>query len=435
LTILKKMLFSIETKFILIVIIAVSVGTATIIENDHGPDAARALVYNARWFEILLFLLMINLIGNIVRYRLWRKEKWFSFLFHISFLIILLGAEVTHYVGYEGTLHFREGDTSHTFLSGRTYLKISVRNGDESFIRVKPLRLTAVTRNRFTETVDTGDEQVFIRYAGFIPEAEKTLIEDPTGIPMLHLSLADGRHSRDIILKPGEKKEFHDIQIAFQSFPDPDKKNVRVRLKDGRVTLIASERIRVTSMRQRATSDLQPQKEIEFAPMMVYRIGSVQMVLKAYYPRARIQAAESSSENGMPNNPDALIVDVAAGGKLQHVSLFGKKGIPGESVTIQSGSKIIEMAYGSRRIPLPFGIKLMDFQVDRYPGSDNPSSYASLVTILDPEKGIEKKYRIYMNHILNYGGYRFFQSYYDPDEKGSIDGIDAVFREVGDAVD
>lgn len=29
-------------------------------------------------------------------------------------------------------------------------------------------------------------------------------------------------------------------------------------------------------------------------------------------------------------------------------------------------------------------------------------------------------YRIYMNHPLNYGGYKFFQMSYDPDEKGTV---------------
>ena len=29
-------------------------------------------------------------------------------------------------------------------------------------------------------------------------------------------------------------------------------------------------------------------------------------------------------------------------------------------------------------------------------------------------------YDIYMNHILNHSGYRFFQASFDPDEKGTI---------------
>ncbi len=50
----------------------------------------------------------------------------------------------------------------------------------------------------------------------------------------------------------------------------------------------------------------------------------------------------------------------------------------------------------------------------------SPSSFASEVTVLDPSKNMEKPYRIFMNNILNYGGFRFFQSSYDKDEKGTI---------------
>ena len=46
--------------------------------------------------------------------------------------------------------------------------------------------------------------------------------------------------------------------------------------------------------------------------------------------------------------------------------------------------------------------------MERYPGTDNPSSYASEVTLIDPANGVNREQRIYMNHILDYGGYRFF---------------------------
>ncbi|TNF42152.1 MAG: cytochrome C biogenesis protein, partial [Bacteroidetes bacterium] len=69
-------------------------------------------------------------------------------------------------------------------------------------------------------------------------------------------------------------------------------------------------------------------------------------------------------------------------------------------------------------IEIPFSIYLTDFQLERYPGSNSPSSYASEVILKD--QNIEKPFRIYMNNILKYNGYRFFQSSYDRDEKGTI---------------
>ena len=61
---------------------------------------------------------------------------------------------------------------------------------------------------------------------------------------------------------------------------------------------------------------------------------------------------------------------------------------------------------------------LRDFQLERYPGSQSPSSFAAEVTVKDGDH--VKDHRIFMNNVLDYRGYRFFQSSYDQDEKGTI---------------
>ena len=54
--------------------------------------------------------------------------------------------------------------------------------------------------------------------------------------------------------------------------------------------------------------------------------------------------------------------------------------------------------------------------MERYPGTNSASSYASEVTLLDPRTKLKRDQRIYMNHILDHDGYRFFQSSFDQDE-------------------
>ena len=69
-------------------------------------------------------------------------------------------------------------------------------------------------------------------------------------------------------------------------------------------------------------------------------------------------------------------------------------------------------------LDMGFKVKLDKFVMHKYPGSDQPSSYDSYVTIIDKDKTFP--YHIYMNHILVYKGFRVYQMAYDPDEKGSI---------------
>jgi len=68
---------------------------------------------------------------------------------------------------------------------------------------------------------------------------------------------------------------------------------------------------------------------------------------------------------------------------------------------------------------LPFEIKLNDFEVSYYPGSQTPSDYKSLV-LVSPQNQAPFIYEIYMNQVLKYKGFRLYQSSYDEDMKGSI---------------
>ncbi|MGB3775301.1 MAG: cytochrome c biogenesis protein CcsA, partial [Leeuwenhoekiella sp.] len=76
--------------------------------------------------------------------------------------------------------------------------------------------------------------------------------------------------------------------------------------------------------------------------------------------------------------------------------------------------------YGSKPIELPFAITLKDFIASKYPGTENVfSAFESEVTVVEDEEN-SFDYDIYMNHVLDYEGYRFFQSGFDPDEQGTI---------------
>ena len=70
-----KFLFSVKLASLLIVVFAAVIGFATFIENDFGRVSAKALIYSKWWFELILFILIINLLYNIKRYNLLRKEK------------------------------------------------------------------------------------------------------------------------------------------------------------------------------------------------------------------------------------------------------------------------------------------------------------------------------------------------------------------------
>ncbi len=90
------------------------------------------------------------------------------------------------------------------------------------------------------------------------------------------------------------------------------------------------------------------------------------------------------------------------------------------SASCEMEGNTFELSYGSKATTLPFAIKLNNFILERYPGSSSPSGYKSDVVLIDNKDNVEKPFMIFMNNILKYKGYRFYQSSFDRDEKGTI---------------
>jgi hypothetical protein len=121
---------------------------------------------------------------------------------------------------------------------------------------------------------------------------------------------------------------------------------------------------------------------------------------------------------GAKGELNTLIVEARYDNKLKTVKIEGGAGWIEPPVVVRFDYVEIELAWGSKVIALPFSFKLLDFELQRYPGSQSPSSYASELEVIDNSTTFP--YRIFMNHPLTYKGYKFFQSSYDLDEKGTI---------------
>jgi len=164
---------------------AIAMAVATIIENDYGTATAKALIYNSKWFEVLMLILTINFIGNIFKYRLYRREKWPVFLFHIAFVITLVGSFISRYYSYEGIMPIREGKVSSTIYSDRTY--IMTRVDDNKVMKTygdnDPVLFGQIGNNSYhlSEKFGKGDKKTAftVELTNFVMKAKEKLVEDP----------------------------------------------------------------------------------------------------------------------------------------------------------------------------------------------------------------------------------------------------------------
>ena len=101
-------IFSSKFSMLLLFVFIIIIGCATFIENSYDTTTVRLLIFNAKWFEILIVILAILYVVNMSRKKLFQKTKIPQLVFHLSFIIILLGAGITRYFGYEAHMHIIE---------------------------------------------------------------------------------------------------------------------------------------------------------------------------------------------------------------------------------------------------------------------------------------------------------------------------------------
>jgi cytochrome c-type biogenesis protein CcsB len=299
---------------ILFVLFALAMAVATFVENDFGSAAAYSFVYDTKWFELILLLLVINLTGQILEYKLYRKAKLTVFFFHVAFIIMIIGAAITRYFGYEGSIHIREGKEENKCFSSAKYIGY--------FIKDDRGTLLAENSKKYTLTSKTADNY------------------------------------RSRINAAGEKYEV----ILKQIIPNAAK-SVSAEVADTAVGVNPAEQ-----------------------------------------------------ETGQ----NAFIFNLSAGGKSATVTLWDKADQNTATESVNINGKNIELFYGSKVTILPYSIRLKKFMLERYPGSNSPSGYKSDVVLVDKTSNTEKPFMIFMNNILKYKGYRFYQSSFDQDEMGTI---------------
>jgi len=302
---LKKTIFSISTAGFALLLLAMVLGVATFVESAYGADSAKALVYGTWWFELLLVFLSVSMTVVYFRKKMWKKEKMTVGLFHLAFILMIIGAGVTRYIGEEGAIHIREGESSSELISTDSYFHMLLSKGGQHFEAEQKVLLTPFSKNAVNATFELDGEKLKVRSVDFLWNVPAA---DQSG-PMAGM-VKPGKGAK-ISLSNGSKEEFTTVRISEEG-------------------------------------------------------------------------GENSSVKGQFNGAD------------------------------------YEMWIGPKISTLPFEIHLKHFQLDRYPGSMSPSSYKSEVTLIDKEQGVNMDYSIYMNNVLKHRGYRFYQSSFDQDEKGTI---------------
>jgi cytochrome c-type biogenesis protein CcsB len=408
-------IFSMPLMAVGLLVFAAASGIATFIEDIYGTPAAKAVIYNALWFEILLAYLSISLILNVFRYKLYTYSKIPVFLFHLSFIVIMAGAALTRYIGIDGMMHIREGKMSNFIQSNDQFLKVGmIHNGEYSTYEEK-VRISALSQKNLNTKVQVNGKDFEFRTLRFEHGITPKVISTQDGKSYIDCMISINGNPINLMLERGEVIVVNGKRVGFSS---PFPVDLEIVEREGNLFFRANAPIRKENMFGGESETLESTQEHSASLLQLYQYANISLVMRTYHPS--VQLDYEYKEEKARNSGDFLLMEIEVDGEKTYSWFPYGKEINYFQKELLIANERLNLSFGPVYYTLPFSIFLDDFVIHRYPGSESPSSFDSHVSVFDGQKSKLLDYHIYMNHVLHYEGWRFFQSSYDEDELGSI---------------
>ena len=421
---LSNLLFSTRLTGMLFILFAIAMAVGTFMDQGQSTSPtpySRTLIYNAWWFEAIMCVFIVNFAGNIFRYRLLRKEKWATLTLHLSFIFILLGAFITRYHGFEGMMSIREGATENTFLSQKTYLTTYI-DGDfkingqlQRRVHEDEVDFSPRLLNTYELKTAYNTTPILIELVNFIAGAEEDIIPTDDGDYYLKIVEAGDGAPHNHFLKLGQVSSIHNVLYALNK---PTDGAINITYSEDNLTIQSPYEGEYMTMATGFQGQLVKDSIQPLALRSRYIIGNQAIVFPKPVVKGAFDIVKKSAL--LKGDEDGIALKITANGSTKTIKLLGGKGSNNPFKDIEVGGLEFNFKYGSKLLELPFEIKLNDFIAERFPGTEKSyASFESKVTVVDPlEEDFD--FHIYMNNILNHQGYKFFQSSFDPDEKGTV---------------
>ncbi len=419
---ISNILFSNRLTGMLFIVFAVSMAIGTFLDagQETSPTPySRTIIYNTWWFECIMLLFVINFIGNIFRYRLLSKKKWATLVLHLSWIFILMGAFITRYIGYEGVMSIREGSVENTFISQKTYVTVYI-DGDYEVdgqlmrkFEEKAVDFSPRLNNKFKLNTEYNKTPISIELTDFIKGAEEDVVFDENGENYLKIVESTGGMPHNHFLKEGTVQSLHNTLYTLNNYVEGA---INISFDDSGIFIESPYEADYMVMATMESGKLNKNQKEPLRLRSRYIINNQSVVFPKPVVKGFFDVVKKSDI--LKSDQDAISLNISTPNETKLVKVLGGMGTNNQFKKVEIGGLDFLFKYGSKVYELPFSIKLNDFIADKYPGTEKSySAFASEVTVIGDESF---DYRIFMNNILNYKGYRFFQASFDPDEKGTV---------------
>jgi len=403
--------FFASLRFAVVIILAIAVISAvgTIYEAVYmEAEIAQKLVYHSIYMYITLIMLCITLIAVMVDRWPWKQHHAGFVLAHIGIIILLIGSWITKEFGIDGSMAFNIGEQrQQVTVKDRDLMVFASFDGQSmKSIYESPVDfLTDPPSEKKPFIVQLGQDQMkFVQYYHFAYREAEILPSDlERDGPAIRFQLENPNVNMTEWLRRESKRESADLELGparvvlASRLPEPSGRNeVILVTKPGESQLQYVIFNKDRTLRKRGS--LSQGDTLETGWM------GLKFRLLRYLPRSKEVINYTKANYFTPATTSAA----------KFVFRDEEYWIGVNSVLrlyVEDAAYVI--SYGYRQIQLSFPLRLKDFRVGLYEGTERAASYESEVDV--PELGTVL---VSMNEPLHHGGFTFYQASFEKDEQG-----------------
>ena len=432
-----KPLASIKLAVFVILAMACVTAWGTFVESIYN-DAKRAqeTVYHSWISYSVFFLLAVNLIAVMVNRWPWKKKHIGFLSAHIGIIILMLGSLMTRYLGIDGSMALKTGSTKDQVIVRQTDLIVysGLISGQTRKIYEQEVHfLKKPPSPARPHRIHLGSDQIVIdNFRPYsIPQEKITSGEKGDFKPAVRFQISNPRvsHSGWILLGASdfEEQNMGPAKIVlskkgayFEAHPhlsgkERQKKNGGI--KDPKDYPRPYGKKHILLLESSENSD-----QLEYS---LFSPGKTKGFIRAGESiktgwmglEFRLLKFLKSAQKTWTYRPVKRATEKSV--ESIRFRFRGKEYWMGlnSSVRLFSESAYHILIYANRQLKLDFALRLDDFKIGRWQGSQRASSYESNVSVISKDSP-PKKTNISMNNPLKHKGFSFYQSSFEEDEKG-----------------
>jgi hypothetical protein len=384
---------------------------ATIYESKHGTAAVQREVYQTGWFAGILALLGLNIFCAMMKRYPWKAHHTGFVMAHIGILTLLVGSLVSLHFGMDGNMALFEGETTDRVALLNRSLQVTMPGREPGVFPVMlEKRPPGPGRER---RFDMPGGDLTLVAEDFLPHVQikEEFAPAAAGPPALHFLLDNPFAKQDGWLGSGDPStsriSFGPAAVSLRTVASDDEARQTAPPSEGNEVAFLLSPSGTLFYAIGTRTGPGPRGTVKEGEAVETPWMGMKVVVQRLLPRAAHHHAVSAAPLPPREERQQPAVKVHLEGPAGRSP---SEWIPWtESRDVSVAGATARVGYRAPEVSVPFRVTLLDFNSDKYPGSNMAATYESWVRVDDPDRGVSE-HHISMNHPLHYRGYIFFQS-------------------------